>query len=432
MPKRSRVAIFLGLMTVLLAGALLAVPPVRESLAWRLNSLRGTIRYALFPPEEAVFIPQADVSAAVQGTLQALTPTPTVTLMPKPTETPLPELPTATPEPTPTPLPDAVALTGHTYFDQHGMWNYCAPANLAMGLSYWGWQGDRLDTGRWLKPFDEDKNVMMYEMEAYVLEQTNLSAVVRPAGTQALLKRFIAAGLPVLVEKGPFIKDVYGKVTWMGHYALLTGYDDAKGEFISQDSYFTPDYPVKYEDLEQEWRSFNYLFMVIYPPERHDEVMRLLGDLADTTESYQLAAQRAQQEAAALTGLEKFFAIFNYGTSLVNLQDYSGAASAFDQAFVLMAELPSSQRPWRMMWYQTGPYFAYYFTGRYQEVINLADTTIQTANEPYLEESFVWRARAKIVLGDPSAADDVRKALEYHPGFSPAVDLANQLGIGLE
>lgn len=432
MPKITRIAILLGVLAGVFAGALLAFPPVRESLAWRLDSLRVAIRYALFPPEEAVFIPQADVSAAVQATLQAMTPSPTPTLTPTATETPPPDLPTATPEPTPTPIPESVSLTGHTYFDQHGLWNYCAPANLAMGLSYWGWQGDRLDTGRWLKPFDEDKNVMMYEMEAYVLEETSLSAVVRPAGTIELLKRFIAAGLPVLVEKGPFIRDVYGKVTWMGHYALVTGYDDAKREFITQDSYFTPDYPVSYDDLERDWRSFNYLFMVIYPPERHDEVIRLLGELSDPPASYQLAARRAQEEIAALEGLEQFFATFNYGTSLVNLQDYAGAASAYDQAFVQMADLPAGERPWRILWYQTGPYFAYYFTGRYQDVIDLADNTINTVDKPYLEESFVWRARAKLAIGDPSAADDVRKALEYHPGFPPAVDLAQQLGVSLE
>ena len=30
----------------------------------------------------------------------------------------------------------------------------------------------------------------------------------------------------------------------------------------------------------------------------------------------------------------------------------------------------------RMMWYQTGPYFAYYYSARYQDVINLANTTL--------------------------------------------------------
>jgi tetratricopeptide (TPR) repeat protein len=270
---------------------------------------------------------------------------------------------------------------------------------------------------------------MLYEMVDYVNEQTAFSAEMRAGGTQQVLKRLIAAGYPVLVEKGPFI-EFAGKVSWMGHYALLTAYDDAKGEFLSQDSYYSADYPIPYATLDDEWRAFNYLFMVIYPPDQRDQVLSLLGELADPTASYQIALERARAEATALTGLQGFFAQFNIGTSLTSLQDFPGAAAAFDQAFLLLPQLPAAQRPWRMMWYQTGPYFAYYFTGRYQDVINLADNTLNNISEPYLEESFVWRARARIALGDTQAAiADVEKALEYHPGFVPAVDLARQLGI---
>ena len=109
------------------------------------------------------------------------------------------------PPATPTPLPVSVSLDGVRYMDQHGLWNYCAPSNLAMALSYWGWEGDRLDTGQYLKPFEEDKNVMPYEMVNYVEEMTNLSVVVRSGGTLDLLKLLIANGYPVLVEKGAMI-----------------------------------------------------------------------------------------------------------------------------------------------------------------------------------------------------------------------------------
>ncbi|MEW6651732.1 MAG: hypothetical protein AB1453_16270, partial [Chloroflexota bacterium] len=153
-------------------------------------------------------------------------------------------------------------------------------------------------------------------------------------------------------------------------------------------------------------------------------------DYANATTAFQIAADTAAEEAVSLSGLQQFFAYFNRGTSLVNLLDYAGAARTYDQAFTLMAALPENDRPWRMMWYQTGPYFAYYFTGRYQDVENLATTTLDVAAEPYLEESFVWRARARIALGNRAGAiEDVRRSLEYHPGFDPAVELASFLGI---
>jgi len=82
-----------------------------------------------------------------------------------------------------------------------------------------------------------------------------------------------------------------------------------------------------------------------------------------------------------------------------------------------------------MMWYQTGPYFAYYYSGRYGDVINLATMTIDAASEPFLEESFYWRAQANLALGMTQAAvDDLNKSLEYHPGFPPSVELLKQMG----
>ena len=82
------------------------------------------------------------------------------------------------------------------YIDQHGLWNYCAPANLAMELSYWGWQGDRTDIGKAVKPYEKDKNVMPYELADYVREQTDLDVVQRSGGTLELIKRLVSPVSP--------------------------------------------------------------------------------------------------------------------------------------------------------------------------------------------------------------------------------------------
>jgi tetratricopeptide (TPR) repeat protein len=74
------------------------------------------------------------------------------------------------------------------------------------------------------------------------------------------------------------------------------------------------------------------------------------------------------------------------------------------------------------MWYQTWPYWAYFYTGRYQDVINLANTTLlETISEPVLEESFYWRGLAKEALGDSQGAiDDMRQAIQINENFTPA------------
>jgi len=412
---------------VILVGLTLALPGLRERLLWHLESWRVQIRYALHPPAATVFVPQVPV-VTITPLLPTLTPRPSPTSQPLATPTADAELPT--PLPSPTPLPDTVHISGGRYYDQHGLWNYCAPATLAIALSYWGWEGSRTDIGQVVKPFDKDKNVMPYELADYVNEHTALRALVRAGGTLDLLKQLLAAGFPVVIEKGVYLRDFNGKLGWMGHYTVVSGYEEPARRFITQDAYFSADYPVAYDDLLWQWRSFNYTFLVVYPPERESAVMAALGPYADVGESYRRAAQIASQEASTLSGLEQFFAFFNYGTSLVNLQDYAGAARAYDQAFALLANLPEDRRPWRIMWYQTGPYFAYYYMGRYQDVVRLADTTIGSADQPYIEESFIWRARARLALGDTAgAAEDVRTALEYHPGFPPAVELAQALNL---
>lgn len=424
--------ILLGLVAagILGIGIVFTVPSLRESAVFQINKIRTQVKYALAPPQESVFVPESQLATMVQATMQAQAPSPTPT--PTPTTAAATSAPTAAPTLTPTPLPSAVTLGGVRYIDQHGLWNYCAPATLAMALTYWGWEGDRTDVGQVVKPFDKDKNVMPYELEDYVNTHTQLKALVRAGGDLDLLKRLIAEELVVVVEKGIMLKDYNGKLGWVGHYTVVSGYDDAKQQFMTQDAYYSADYPVSYEDLLTQWRGFNYTYLVIYPANQEDKVMRALGPSADTTASYRIASQVAAKEAATLSGVQQFFAYFNYGTSLVNLQDYTGAASSYDKAFQLMAALPESDRPWRTMWYQTGPYFAYYFTGRYADVINLADNTIFYASEPYLEESFIWRARAQAIQGNTGAAEaDIRKSLELHPGYLPALDLAQQLGIQL-
>jgi hypothetical protein len=419
---------------LILGGILYQIPPIHDRLAWRVHEGTVLIKGFLSPPEKIAFVPaQQQIEAIVSATLQAVQ-TPTETPTPTPT-LPVANTPQPTPTPTltPTPLPQQISLKGVRYMDQHGLWNYCAPANLAMALSYWGWGGDRLDAGKWLKPYSKDKNVMPYEMAAYVNETTDLKAIVRVGGSLDLVKRLVASGFPVLAEKGTWIRDLSGVVSWMGHYSVITGYDDPSQQLITQDSYFTPDYLVPYEKFIGEWRSFNYTYILIYPPDQEAQLQSLLGQDWDETTNYLNAAQLASNEIFAFDGVDKFFAWFNRGTNLKELQDYGGAALAYDEAFAVYNTLPEDRavRPYRILWYQTGPYFAYFYVGRYYDVLNLATTAINAAlDEPAIEESFYWRGMAKKALGDTSGAiADFKLALKYHPGFEPALYQLNQLGV---
>ncbi len=434
MRKRAiSLAIALPLLCLLAAFAY-NLPPIHDRLAYRLDELRTRIKYALNPPEEALFVPQEQTQPTPSLTPSpTLTATPTPTL-PGPTET---SLPSPTPTSTPTPLPERFALEGVKYEDQHNRWNYCGPANLSMALTYWGWQGNRDVVGRAIKPNDDDKNIMPYEMEDFVETQTEgLEALVRFGGDIDVLKRLVAAGYPVVAEKGYYERDYTGKVGWLGHYQFITGYDDTQRVLIVQDTYIKDgqDHEFPYEVFLEGWRSFNYTFLVVYPVEQRDQLLALLGPYADPVWATRHALEVARAETQTQTGINLFFAWFNVGTSHVNLQEYADATYAFDYAFstIYTSLTEENLRPYRVMWYQTWPYWAYYYTGRYQDVINLADTTLlDTISKPVLEESFYWRALAREALGDQQGAiDDLRESVRLNPNFGPGWEQLNRLGAG--
>ena len=400
---------------IVLAALLYNYPPINERLAWRVDDWRAKIKYAINPPEEALFIPEGGVDA---GETPSVTPAPT--LVPAsptpspvgPTNTPLPSL---TPTVTSTPLPEKVTLSGVRHEFQK--WNNCGPATLSMALSFWKWNGDQRDPAAFLKPNPRDKNVMPYEMVAYVNEQTEFNAIWRVGGDIEILKRLIADGFPVIVEKG---FEGVGFDGWMGHYELVTAYDDARQRFLAQDSFIMADLPVSYEDMQTYWQHFNYIYIVVYYPVREAGVMEILGPQADETYNYQYAAEKASQEIFAFEGRAKAFAWYNRGTNLVYLDDYAGAATAYDEYFAAYAALNAEEvnLPWRNLWYQTGPYWAYFYTARYYDVLTLASTTIEAASEPAIEESWYWRALAKEALGDVDGAmADLQEAVKLNENF---------------
>ena len=434
---------FLPLALLLVIG-IYFLPPVHSRLSWRLDELRTRMIYFFNPPDEAVFQPetQIDLESAVATTRAQyeLTLTPDVTSTPE-------AGPTLVPTVTSTPLPAAVSLPGVVYVDQHGRWNYCGPANLTMALNFWGWPGDRDDVARVVKPGSdnlkknfidrgyEDKNVMPYELVDFVNEQTEFRALMRFGGDENLLKRLLAAGFPVVVEKGYYEADYTGKIDWLGHYLFTTGYDDSRGGFIVQDAWLEPGKNLlsDYKTYMEGWRAFNYLFMVVYPTEDEQEVLTLLGPWADKSWADQHALDIAHQDIQTTSEIDLFFAWFNKGTSHVALQQYVDAAIAYDQAFTIYSALDQTERrrPFRMMWYQTGPYFTYFYSGRYTDVINLANTTLEdTISEPVLEESLLWRGRAYYMIGETQAAvNDYRAALKIHVDWLPAVQALQDLGI---
>jgi hypothetical protein len=404
---------------ILIETALLVyqVPAVNDRLAWRVEEFRAQVRGVLFPHPDTIATADPSRVAMMQATLTAAklsaaaaSPSPTGNA----TEA---ELPTVTPTPSRPAVPDAVTIP----FSRHEYqgWNNCGPASLSMLLHFWGFEGSQTTIANVLKPNKDDKNVMPYELEKFVLENTPYGVSIRTAGTLEDLRQLIAAGFPFLIEKGLIVPG-REDLGWMGHYTFVVGYDDHTRTILTQDSYHGPDYSVDYDALLYDWRAFDFIYLIVYPRDRQAQLAAILGPNADLDQNQLATLDLARRETQTLQGESLAYAYFNLGSVHVARKEYIDAANAYD-----MARLQGL--PYRFLWYQTGPYYAYYYAGRYQDVIDLATVTLN--DQENLEESWYWRGMARFQTGNRQGAiDDWRQALIRHPGFAPALEQLQALG----
>lgn len=391
----------------------------------------------------AIAIPGLEETPAPTATEEP-TPTPTVaptetpaaaaeaevepTATPAPTNTPAPT-PTPTPSPTPTPLPTAARVEGLANIPQ--TFNNCGPANLTIVLNHLGDDRTQATVAEYLKPNAQDRNVSPWQISDYVNEFTALSSTVHSGGTMEMLKALIAAGFTPVIEKGADFEDGEG---WYGHYLTLFAYDDAVEEFTAMDTYAIPWAPdgstFSYDEIEENWRAFNYTFYVVYEPFREDEVFAIVGDtLLDELTMWQAVVARAEADIAR--NQEDPFAWFNLGTAWTEIGSLTGDAAAYEQGASAYDQARRIGLPGRMLWYQFRPYLAYFKLGRYQDVIDLAQATLNGPKEGgrWVEETYYWLGNALVGIADfDGAADAYTEALKVNENFYYAQWALDSLG----
>ncbi|NOY99403.1 MAG: tetratricopeptide repeat protein [Chloroflexi bacterium] len=397
MSKKKTLLVIVGL--IVLALILSQVPPIKQRLSWRVEIVKTYLRGIIYP---AGPVPTAMPSPT--GSNNAPTPTSRVA----PTaggDQAAP--PTATPEP----LPAQVSLPVPEY-ELQGM-NNCGPATLTMALRYYGWDGNQYDISDIIKPVPQDRNVNPDEMAYYVRNYAGwLRAEYRVGGTPDLLKRLLAAGYPVIIEETFHFDTPYwpNDDLWAAHYMLLTAYDDASRVFTGQDSFYGPDQPISYDDLDENWRPFNYVYMLIYLPDDEAELQTILG--ADWDEDANRQNALAASQAATASHPDDAFAWFNLGTNLLYFERYTESADAYDTARNLGL-------PQRMLRYQFGPFITYFQANRIDDLLTLTQYALQRT--PNSEEALLWRGWARYRQGDiKGAVTDWESALHHRPGYPDA------------
>jgi len=406
----------IGWAALALSGLILLVfllnlnPQFHERLAWRVLVAQTYLR-GMIDPVKPLPTPRV-VQAAVEPT-----PTPTspvgATVTSTPEGTTAPTSPTLTPTitPTPTPLPPKVELPAPAY-DQQDI-NNCGPATLSMYLRFYGWDGSQKDIAEMIKPMREDRNVNVEELDHFVRNRVGwLRTEYRVGGSTDLLRRFIAAGIPVMIEETFMMAESYwpNDDRWAGHYLLVTGYDDTLNLFTAQDSFVGPDVRVSYQDLDHNWQSFNRVFILVFRPEQEDTVRSILGEEWDRDVNRQRALERAKRETE--TDPRNAFAWFNLGTNLIYFDRSNEAALAYDQARKIGL-------PQRMLRYQFGPFLAYFHSLRTDDLLTLTEYALKIT--PNSEEAMLWRGWGLYRQGKKDEAVEMFwKALGANPTYQDA------------
>jgi tetratricopeptide (TPR) repeat protein len=197
---------------------------------------------------------------------------------------------------------------------------------------------------------------------------------------------------------------------WAGHYLLLTGYDDAAQAFTGQDSFYGPDRQVPFDTLDANWRAFNRVLIMVYPPELEEAIKALLGPHWDYEFNRQQALDTAQAEVDA--DPSDAFAWFNLGSNLVYFERYAEAAEVYD----VVRNLGVPQRMWR---YQFGPFLAYFHSERIDDLLVLTEYSLQITE--HSEEALLWRGWGRFRKGEMDGAiADFRAALEVNTNYQDA------------
>jgi tetratricopeptide (TPR) repeat protein len=215
-----------------------------------------------------------------------------------------------------------------------------------------------------------------------------------------------------MIEEGTYMDANYwpDDDNWAGHYLLITGYDDNTQTFTAQDSFRKPDMTVPYDEVDENWQAYNRVYILVFPPAQGDTIKEILGEHWDIDDNRQHALEVAKAET--VKDPENAYAWFNLGTNLVYFERYQEAARAYDQARNLGL-------PQRMLRYQFGPFFAYFFSGRNDDLLALTEYALQRT--PNAEEALLWHGWAMYRDGKiDQAISDFYQALEENPNYEDA------------
>jgi predicted double-glycine peptidase len=190
---------------------------------------------------------------------------------------------------TPPPLPANKRIGPLVFISQ--TLNNCGPASIAEVLSFFGVQRTQAQVAAVLRPDLPAYGMSLYGVPFYA-ESVGMKATGEVAGSDQLIKAFVASGIPVIVS------DQVSKTDATRHFRPIDGYDDQAGYFIGSDPYLGPNHQISYAEFDDIWRISANRWVAVYPPSMQDVVDMVMTRYGNHAQAVQAGLARAEQRAA--------------------------------------------------------------------------------------------------------------------------------------
>ncbi|HPZ07159.1 MAG TPA: papain-like cysteine protease family protein [Candidatus Eremiobacteraeota bacterium] len=165
-------------------------------------------------------------------------------------------------------FPESHIIYGVPYESQPPGSSYCGEATLYMIIHYWDEESTVTQTDLVRDVFSSFFNATFpFSIENY-LNSRGFNIITHKVQNLTKIKEYICQDIPVLVVNSMTGMDNYG------HFRVVIGYDDNKGEMICHDPALGNNYIMKYEEFLATWDFYNYWMMAAYPP-NYREILAL-------------------------------------------------------------------------------------------------------------------------------------------------------------
>lgn len=294
--------------------------------------------------------------------------------------------------------------------------NNCGPASLSMVLSYFGINETQVKLGQDLRPYqnplgdNDDKSVTLEEM-AEKAREYGLVAFRRPNGDIEKIKLFVTYDIPVIARTWTKVNED------IGHYRVVKGYDDSKGQIIQDDSLQNKNLWFTYDEFNQLWEKFNFEYLVVVPEEKKAIAEAILAGDLSAEAAWQKAAKNAQNKLE--TNPDDIYSRFNLSVAYYNIGKYQESVEEFEKV--------ENKLPFRTLWYQIEPLEAYFELGNYQMVFSITDKILNSGNRAF-SELYLIRGNIYLKQGNRQLArQEFEKAVLYNKNLKKAQEALNSI-----